>query len=37
MLGIRNWKDCLFFRPSRSAVYEHIDALFGEAGRSVID
>ncbi|GHB28694.1 transposase [Streptomyces clavifer] len=37
MPRIRNWKDCLFFRPSRSAVYEHIDALFGEAGRNVID
>ncbi|MFD9569091.1 Tn3 family transposase [Streptomyces sp. NPDC059982] len=36
MPRIRNWKDCLFFRPSRSAVYEHIDALFGEAGRNVI-
>lgn len=37
MPRIRNWKDCLFFRPSRSASYEHIDALFGEAGRNVID
>ncbi|MFF4394889.1 Tn3 family transposase [Streptomyces sp. NPDC001480] len=37
MPRIRNWKDCLFFRPSRSTVYEHIDALFGEPGRNVID
>jgi TnpA family transposase len=37
MPRIRNWKDCLFFRPSRSAVYEHIDALFGEPGHNVID
>jgi TnpA family transposase len=37
MPRIRNWKDCLFFRPSKTAVYEHIDALFGEAGRNVID
>ncbi|MFF3631542.1 Tn3 family transposase [Streptomyces sp. NPDC002164] len=37
MPRIRNWKDLLFFRPSRTAQYEHIDALFGEAGRNVID
>jgi len=37
MPRIRNWKDCLFFRPSRSVTYEHIDALFGEPGRNVID
>lgn len=29
MPRIRNWKDCLFFRPSRTASYEHIDVLFG--------
>ncbi|MER8062605.1 Tn3 family transposase [Streptomyces sp. NPDC094022] len=37
MPRIRNWKDLLFFRPSRTAAYEHIDALFGEAGRNIID
>ncbi|MGW1991352.1 Tn3 family transposase [Embleya sp. NPDC001921] len=37
MPRIRNWKDLIFFRPSRTAVYEHIDALFGEAGRNVVD
>ncbi|WP_331720547.1 Tn3 family transposase (plasmid) [Streptomyces sp. NBC_00161] len=37
MPRIRNWKDLLFFRPSRTAAYEHIDALFGEPGRNVID
>ncbi|MFE5588014.1 Tn3 family transposase [Kitasatospora sp. NPDC056531] len=37
MPRIRNWKDLLFFRPNRTAQYEHIDALFGEAGRNVID
>ncbi|MBV9139992.1 MAG: Tn3 family transposase [Pseudonocardiales bacterium] len=37
MPRIRNWKDLLFFRPSRIMQYEHIDALFGEPGRNVID
>ncbi|MEU7377571.1 Tn3 family transposase [Streptomyces albidoflavus] len=37
MPRIRNWKDCLFYRPSRTAAYQHIDALFGEPGRNVID
>jgi TnpA family transposase len=37
MPRIRNWKHCLFFRPSRTIAYEHIDALFGEPGRNVID
>ncbi|MFB7512990.1 Tn3 family transposase [Streptomyces sp. NPDC056144] len=37
MPRIRNWKDLLFFRPSRTESYEHIDALFGEMGRNVID
>ncbi|WP_406356922.1 Tn3 family transposase [Streptomyces sp. NBC_01635] len=37
MPRIRNWKDLLFFRPSRMAHYEHIDVLFGEPGRNVID
>ncbi|GHO51391.1 Tn3 family transposase [Ktedonospora formicarum] len=31
---IRNWKDLKFYRPSREAVYEHIDALFHD---NVID
>lgn len=34
---IRNWKDLLFFRPPRTAAYEHVDASLGEAGRNVID
>lgn len=37
MPSIRNGKDLLFFRPSRTTRYEHIDALFGEVGRNVID
>jgi TnpA family transposase len=32
---IRNWKDLIFYRPSRSTRYRHIDSLFGEA--EVID
>ncbi|MGH3547749.1 MAG: Tn3 family transposase [Pseudonocardiaceae bacterium] len=34
---IRNWKDLLFFRPSAQTCYTHIDALFGDPGRNVID
>jgi TnpA family transposase len=37
MPRIRNWKDLLFFRPSGKVVYRHIDALFGDPGRNVID
>ncbi|MGH3605972.1 MAG: transposase [Pseudonocardiaceae bacterium] len=37
MPRIRNWKDLLFFRPSAQTCYTHIDALFGELGRNVID
>ncbi|MGW2870895.1 Tn3 family transposase [Kitasatospora sp. NPDC001225] len=37
MPRIRNWKDLVFFRPTRQTSYVHIDALFGEAGRNVID
>jgi TnpA family transposase len=37
MPRIRNWKDLLFFRPSGKVVYRHIDALFGDSGRNVID
>ena len=37
MPRIRNWKDLLFFRPSARTCYTHIDALFGELGRNVID
>lgn len=32
---IRNWKDLIFYRPSRTTRYRHIDSLFGEA--EVID
>ena len=37
MPRIRNWKDLNFYRPSAGARYRHIDALFGEPGRNVID
>ncbi|MGW2184021.1 Tn3 family transposase, partial [Streptomyces sp. NPDC001732] len=37
MPRIRNWKDLVFFRPTKQTSYVHIDALFGEAGRNVID
>ena len=37
MPRIRNWKDLNFYRPSADARYRHIDALFGEPGRNVID
>ncbi|MXM64768.1 Tn3 family transposase [Streptomyces sp. HUCO-GS316] len=34
---IRNWKDSTFYRPSKQSEYVHIDAVFGEPGKSVID
>ncbi|MFD0395360.1 transposase [Streptomyces nogalater] len=37
MPRIRNWKDATFYRPSRQSEYVHIDALFGEVGKNVID
>ncbi|MBT2401420.1 Tn3 family transposase [Streptomyces sp. ISL-100] len=37
MPRIRNWKDLNFYRPTRSVEYQHIDALFGEAGKNVIN
>ena len=37
MPRIRNWKDLNFYRPSAGTSYRHIDALFGEPGRNVID
>ncbi|GAB2465679.1 hypothetical protein GCM10027162_70850 [Streptomyces incanus] len=37
MPRIRNWKNCTFYRPSRQSEYVHIDALFGEPGKHVID
>ena len=36
MPRIRNWKDLNFYRPA-AARYQHIDGLFGEPGRNVID
>ncbi|MFF9322446.1 Tn3 family transposase [Streptomyces sp. NPDC014728] len=30
-------EDSVFYRPSKQAEYEHIDALFGEPGKNVID
>ena len=32
---IRNWKDLIFYRPSKTTSYRHIDLLFGDA--DVID
>ncbi|WP_171076225.1 Tn3 family transposase [Streptomyces sp. YIM 121038] len=37
MPRIRNWKGLTFYRPSKQATYEHIDVLFGEAGKNFID
>jgi TnpA family transposase len=37
MPRIRNWKDLLFFRPDRNTLYTHIDSLFGDPGRNIID
>lgn len=37
MPRIRNLKDLNFYRPSAGTQYRHIDALFGEPGRNVID
>ncbi|WP_353961667.1 Tn3 family transposase [Streptomyces sp. NBC_01669] len=36
-LGTRNWKGLPFYRPSKTTEYVHIDALFGEPGKNVID
>ncbi|MFF4756663.1 Tn3 family transposase [Streptomyces sp. NPDC002514] len=37
MPRIRNWKELTFYRPSKQSEYVHIDALFGEPGKQVID
>ncbi|WP_176482526.1 Tn3 family transposase [Streptomyces albidoflavus] len=37
MPRIRNWKELTFYRPSKQTEYVHIDALFGEPGKNVID
>ncbi|MFD7620553.1 Tn3 family transposase [Streptomyces sp. NPDC059802] len=37
MPRIRNWKGLTFYRPSKRCEYVHIDSLFGEAGKNVID
>ncbi|GAA1141710.1 transposase [Streptomyces javensis] len=37
MPRIRNWKGLTFYRPSNQSEYVHIDALFGEPGKNVID
>ncbi|MEU7688781.1 transposase, partial [Streptomyces spectabilis] len=34
---IRNWKDLVFYRPSSTARYKHIDPLFGDPDKGVID
>jgi TnpA family transposase len=31
MPRIRNWKDLVFYHPSKDARYKHVDALFGDA------
>ena len=37
MPRIRNFRDLIFFRASEHLIYAHIDELFGERGRNVID
>jgi TnpA family transposase len=37
MPRIRNFRDLIFFRASEPLIYPHIDELFGERGRNVID
>ena len=37
MPRVRNWKELNFYRPTEQVRYRHIDALFGEPGRNVID
>ncbi|MFF0630169.1 Tn3 family transposase [Streptomyces sp. NPDC004296] len=37
MPRIRNWEGLTFHRPSKQTEYVHIDSLFGEPGRNVID
>jgi TnpA family transposase len=37
MPRVRNWKDLNFYRPAADSRFRHIDALFGEPGRNVID
>ncbi|MDW6064563.1 Tn3 family transposase [Streptomyces sp. FXJ1.4098] len=37
MPRIRNWQELTFYRPSKQSEYVHIDALFGEPGKHVID
>jgi TnpA family transposase len=37
MPRVRNWRDLNFYRPAATTRYRHIDALFGEPGRNVID
>ncbi|MFB7558828.1 Tn3 family transposase [Streptomyces brevispora] len=34
MPRIRNWKGLTFYRPSKQTEYVHIDALFGEPGKT---
>jgi TnpA family transposase len=37
MPRVRNWKDLNFYRPTPASRFRHIEALFGEPGRNVID
>ena len=37
MPRVRNWKDLNFYRLAAATRFRHIDALFGEPGRNVID
>ncbi|MBQ1095040.1 Tn3 family transposase [Streptomyces sp. b94] len=34
---IRNWKDLIFYRPNATVKYQHIDPLFGDPDKDVID
>ncbi|SCE30705.1 Tn3 transposase DDE domain-containing protein [Streptomyces sp. DvalAA-43] len=37
MPRLMNWEELTFCRPSKTTEYAHIDALFGEPGKNVID
>ncbi|WP_406307618.1 Tn3 family transposase [Streptomyces sp. NBC_00885] len=37
MPRIRNWEELTFYRPTKQTEYVHIDALFDEPARNVID
>jgi TnpA family transposase len=37
MPRVRHWKDLIFSQPTANTLYTHIDVLFGDPGRNVID